>query len=140
LGIGLACSIAVVEDEPELQALYRLVLASRGYAIAFVSANADDAVANYAHCEKKPDLVIMDRQLTRSSGIDAACRITALDPGARILFATADAEVCLAADIPGVTGVLQKPFSLATLFAAIESALVRDEAGHLPRRRAPSFA
>jgi DNA-binding response OmpR family regulator len=136
----LAALIAVVEDEPELQALYRLVLASKGYAIAFVSANADDAVARYAHCEKKPDLVIMDRQLYRSSGIDAACRITAMDPGARILFATADADLCLAADVPGVAGVLQKPFSLATLFAAIETALVRDEAGRSPRRRAPSLA
>jgi CheY-like chemotaxis protein len=136
----LACLIAIVEDEPELQALYRLVLASRGYAIAFVAANADDAVENYAHCEKKPDLVIMDRQLIRSSGIDAACRISAMDPGARILFATADADICLTADVPGVTGVLQKPFSLATLFAAIESALVGDEAGRLSRRKSPSFA
>lgn len=132
--------IAVVEDEPELQALYSLVLASRGYAIAFVSSSADDAVAMYAHCEKKPDLVIMDRQLTRSSGIDAACRISAMDPGARILFATAEADLCRTADVPGVTGVLQKPFSLATLFAAIESALVGDEAGRLPRGKAPSFA
>jgi DNA-binding response OmpR family regulator len=136
----LAGLIAIVEDEPELQALYRLVLASRGYAIAFVSANADDAVARYAHCAKKPDLVIMDRQLYRSSGIDAACRITAMDPGASILFATADADLCIAADVPGVVGVLQKPFSMTSLFAAIESALVRDEAGRQLRRRAPSFA
>lgn len=132
--------IAVVEDEPELQALYRLVLASRGYAIAFIAANADDAVASYAHCTEKPDLVIMDRQLNRSSGIDAARRITALDQGARILFATADADLCREADVPGVTGILQKPFSMVALYAAIERALARDETGHHPRRRTPSLA
>lgn len=132
--------IAVVEDEPELQALYRLVLTTKGYAIAFISAEADDAVDRYARCEKKPDLVIMDRQLKRSSGIDAAWRIAAMDPGARILFATADADMCVAAGVPGVTGVLQKPFSMVALFAAIERSLIRDDTGPCPRRQIPSFA
>jgi CheY-like chemotaxis protein len=136
----LASLIAIVEDEPELQALYRLMLTSRGYAIAFVSANADDAVRCYEECEKKPDLVIMDQQLYRSSGIDAASRIVAGDPEACILFATADADLCLAAGVPGVAGVLQKPFSMSAFFAALESALVPEESSHYIRRQASSFA
>jgi DNA-binding NtrC family response regulator len=136
----LAGTIAVVEDEPELQALYRLMLASRGYAIAFVSADADDAVKCYRECEKKPDLVIMDQQLCRSSGIDAAGRIAAMDPGACILFATADADLCRAACVPGVAGILQKPFSMGAFFTAIESALVREESSQYSRRQASSFA
>jgi DNA-binding NtrC family response regulator len=136
----LAGIIAVVEDEPELQALYRLMLASRGYAIAFMSADADDAVKCYEECHKKPDLVIMDQQLYRSSGIDAAGRIAAMDPGACILFATADADLCLEANVPGVAGVLQKPFSMGAFFAAVESALVREENSEYPRRQVPSSA
>jgi DNA-binding response OmpR family regulator len=136
----LAGIIAIVEDEPELQALYRLMLASRGYEIAYVSADADDAVKCYRECGKKPDLVIMDQHLCRSSGIDAAGRIAAMDPGACILFATADAELCLAACVPGVAGVLQKPFSMDAFFAAIESALVREESSQYPRRPVSSFA
>jgi DNA-binding NtrC family response regulator len=136
----LAGIIAIVEDEPELQALYRLMLASRGYAIAFMSADADDAVKCYEECEKKPDLVIMDQQLYRSSGIDAAERIAAMDPGACILFATADADLCREARVPGVAGVLQKPFSMGDFFAAIERALVREESSHYPRRQVSSLA
>jgi DNA-binding NarL/FixJ family response regulator len=116
------------------------MLASKGYGIAFISADADDAVDSYASCKKKPDLVIMDRQLKKSSGIDAARRITTMDPGARILFATADADLCIAAMVPGVRGVLQKPFSTVALFAAIERALVREDLVPSPRRQVPSFA
>lgn len=136
----MAGVIAIVEDEPELQALYRLMLASKGYEISFVSADADDAVKCYEECQKKPDLVIMDQQLYRSSGIDAAGRIAAMDPGACILFATADAEMCLEAHVPGVAGVLQKPFSMGAFFAAIESALVRKESSKYLRRQVLSLA
>lgn len=131
----MAGLIAIIEDEPELQALYRLALASRGHSIAFVSADADEAVDMYASREKKPDLVIIDRRLNGSSGIDAAFRIAGMDPGARILFATADADLCFAAGVPGVAGVLQKPFLMGDLLAAIESALARDGAIRYPRRR-----
>ena len=116
------------------------MLASKGYAIAFVSANADDAVDRYLSCEKKPDLVIMDRRLKESSGVDAACRIVASDPGARFLFATADADRSLVNEVPGVVEVLQKPFAMVTLFTAIERELARDESSPYQRRQVSSLA
>ncbi|OPY30397.1 MAG: two-component response regulator [Methanocella sp. PtaU1.Bin125] len=115
--------IAVVEDEPELQALYRLVLKSKGYRVAYVSADAEDAVCKYEHCPVKPDLVIMDRRLENSSGEEAAQRICRLHPGARILFATADTDHSQLSGQPNVVGVLQKPFSLDAMFRAIEGAI-----------------
>lgn len=115
--------IAVVEDEPELQALYRLVLKSKGYSVAYVSANAEDAVCKYEHCPVKPDLVIMDGRLQDSSGEEAARRICRMHPGARILFATADADRDLHSIQPNVVGVLQKPFSMDAMFRAIEGAI-----------------
>ena len=124
--------IALVEDEPELQALYRLVLQSKGYSVAYVAANAEDAVDGYEHCGTKPDLVIMDRRLQGSSGVDAARRIVRMDPGARILFATADSDA-VPAGMPGVVGVLQKPFSMDTMIELIEGALAGGE-GSLGRR------
>jgi CheY-like chemotaxis protein len=115
--------IAIVEDEPELQALYRILLRSRGYSVAYVSATADDAVCRYEDCTVKPDLVIMDRRLQGSSGEDAARRICEMHPEARILFATADADTDDLSARPGVVGVLQKPFSMEVMFTAIERAL-----------------
>lgn len=114
--------IAVVEDEPELQALYRLVLKTKGYSVAYVSANAEDAVCMYEHCPVKPDLVIMDRRLDNSSGEEAAQRICRMHPEARILFATADTDKDLSSQ-PNVVGVLQKPFSMDAMFRAIEGAI-----------------
>jgi DNA-binding NtrC family response regulator len=116
------------------------MLASKGFAIAFVSENADDAVDRYLGCEKKPDLVIMDRRLKESSGVDAACRIAASDPGARFLFATADADPGLVDTVPGVVEILQKPFAMVTLFTAIERGLSRDEGIPQQRRQASSLA
>ena len=113
--------IAIVEDEPDLQALYRLMLERKGYHIAYVSASADDAVRAYERT--RPDLVIMDKRLAGcSSGVDAARRILDSDPGARILFATADADA-----VDGdqrFLGVLQKPFTLDVMMRAIEGALL----------------
>ena len=68
--------IAVVEDEPELQALYRLVLKSKGYRVAYVSADAEDAVCKYEHCPVKPDLVIMDEP---TKGLDPLVQQTFME-------------------------------------------------------------
>ena len=129
----MAGFIAIVEDEPELQALYRLMLAAKGYDVAYVSASANDAVDRYARCEKKPDLVIMDRRLDGSSGMDAARRILDMHPGARILFATAEADGDIPRGRPGIVGALQKPFSMEAMFLSIESALA-DGGGNLLRK------
>ena len=107
-----------------MQAMYRLMLSAKGYDIAYISANADDAVDLYERSSKKPDLVIMDRRLEGSSGVDAALRILEHDPEARILFATADADHDLPEGSPGIVGVLLKPFSMEAMFRAIEEALV----------------
>jgi CheY-like chemotaxis protein len=133
--------IAIVEDEPELQALYRIMLESRGHDIAYVSASADDAVSKYARCARRPDLVIVDGRLAdSSSGVDAARRILAADPCARILFATADAEAGRMAGRPGVLGVLQKPFSMGAMLGAIDGALSSEGATLTPGERLSYYA
>jgi CheY-like chemotaxis protein len=117
--------IAVVEDETDLQTLYCLVLRSKGHKIAFVADTANGAVEEFQRCPSRPDLVIMDRRLAGSSGEDAARRIASLDPTVRILFATADGDISLLR-LPGVIGLLQKPFTIDVFMSAIDRAMSVD--------------
>ena len=119
----MVASIAVVEDEPELRSLYCLVLKSRGYEVSFTASGVEEAVQAYESSLVKPALVIMDVRLTDGSGIDDAEKILSLYPGARFLFATADAEVLGGIVIPGGIMVLQKPFSLKDFLDSISKAL-----------------
>lgn len=119
----MVASIAVVEDEPELRSLYCLVLRSRGYEVSFIASGAEEAVRAYEASQVKPSLVLMDVRLGDGSGIDAAERILSSNPGARFLFATADADIVSELDVPGTIGVIQKPFPLKILIDTINKVL-----------------
>ncbi len=119
----MVASIAVVEDEPELRSLYCLVLKSQGYAVSFTASGVEEAVRAYEASPEKPALVIMDVRLMDGTGFDAAAKITSSDPGARFLFATADADAVNRMAVKGTTGVLQKPFSLREMMKSINQAL-----------------
>lgn len=119
----MVASIAVVEDEPELRSLYCLVLKSQGYDVSFTASGVEEAVRAYEASHEKPALVIMDVRLGDGTGFDAAEKITSSNPGARFLFATADADVVNRMAVKGTTGVLQKPFSLRDMMKSINLAL-----------------
>ena len=119
----MVASIAIVEDEPELRSLYCLVLKSRGYSVSFAASGVEEAVKAYEASPEKPSLVIMDVRLVDGTGIDAAEKIALADPGARFLFATADADAICSLHVQGASGVLQKPFSLKDLLDSISRAL-----------------
>jgi len=119
----MVVQIAVVEDEPGLRSLYSLFLKSQGYNVAFSVAGVEESVNAYAACCEKPALIIMDVRLEDGSGIDAARRIFAADPGARFIFATAEADQVNHSSMGGVISVLQKPFSLKELADAIRKGI-----------------
>ncbi|WP_424359364.1 response regulator [Methanocella sp. MCL-LM] len=119
----MVASIAIVEDEPELRSLYCLALKSRGYSVSFTASGVEEAVRAYEASLEKPSLVIMDVRLVDGTGFDAAEKIALANPEARFLFATADADVVSSMVVSGMTGVLQKPFSLKEMLDSIGMAL-----------------
>lgn len=115
-------TVAIIEDDTDLQFIYRMVAESRGYTVAYTAGSCDKAVEEYKRCQSPPDLLIIDNRLYDSSGIDAAKDILNVDPNARFLFATSDL-VIESADELNMVGVLHKPFSIYELASMMNKAM-----------------
>jgi len=115
--------ILIVEDEFLIAMQAEDALTDAGFTIAGTVASADDAIRMAA--EHRPALAIMDIRLSgKRDGISAALELFAAH-GIRCIFATAhaDQEVMGRAGPANPLGWLQKPYSMASLVAAVERAL-----------------
>jgi signal transduction histidine kinase/ActR/RegA family two-component response regulator len=119
--------LLLVEDNKVNQLVAMKMLEKLGYS-ATLAVDGVDALAALARA--KYDLVLMDLQMPRMSGFEAAREIRSggagvLDPGVPIVAMTAsamkgDREQCIAA---GMDDHIAKPVSLERLAAAIEGQL-----------------
>lgn len=115
--------ILAVDDEQDIREILRILLESRGYAVA-CAANGDEAVS-YMEQYPETDLVIMDIMMPGLNGIEACAQIRE-HSSAPILFLTAKTLEDDKAQAYGAGGddYLGKPFSQAELLMKVES-LVR---------------
>ena len=116
-----ATRILVVDDEPEICQLLRTGLEGYGYA---VTTAADGVEAVEKAQEWRPDLIVLDMELPRLSGIDV-CRSIRTWSSVPIIVVTvrdADRDKIQALD-EGADDYVTKPFSLGELLARIRVAL-----------------
>jgi CheY-like chemotaxis protein len=108
--------ILVIDDEEILRRMLREMLESLGYEIL----DAADGYEGIEMIEKNPGgihLVILDVKMPRISGSDAFRLIRKADPEIKVLLTTGygrSQDVQALLDL-GANGVIEKPFSLATL-------------------------
>lgn len=119
-----ASRILIVDDEPDIRDVLRLLLEPRGYA---VSEAYDGAMAlELIRSRLDIDLIILDVMMPGMSGIDACAEIRKYS-NAPILFLTAKTgeDTNLDAYRSGGDDFLGKPFSQAVLLAKVSSLLRR---------------
>jgi DNA-binding NarL/FixJ family response regulator len=115
-------SVLVVDDyEPWRRRVAAELEKSGRWRVVSECADGGDAV--HEASARKPDVVILDIGLKTMNGVEAARRIIAADPNARILFLTGQhspdvAEVALAT---GARGYLLKPEAGGALLRAVEA-------------------
>ncbi|MFT3766237.1 MAG: response regulator [Minicystis sp.] len=124
-GAGKA-TILVVDDEPEIRKLVRRVLEERGY-------NVTEASRGHAALallkEQTPDLCILDAMLPEVHGFDIAKRMKGTERYGHIPIVMISAVYRgwrFAEDLKasyGVDAYLEKPFKMADLLRAVETAL-----------------
>jgi DNA-binding response OmpR family regulator len=114
-----ARSVLVIDDEPAVRYLVRVVLEAEG----FVVAEAEDASTAREAIQRggRPlDLIVMDVWLPDVAGAELLPELRRLSPGSRVLavsgMSEGEAEV-------GADGFLQKPFLSADLRAAVRRVL-----------------
>jgi DNA-binding NarL/FixJ family response regulator len=115
-------SVLVVDDyEPWRRRIAAELKKSGRWHVVGECVDGGDAVTEAA--ARKPDVIILDIGLKTMNGIEAARRILAADPNARILFLTGQqsSDVADAALATGARGYLMKPEAGGTLLRALEA-------------------
>lgn len=113
-------SILVVEDNDDLQVLFKLVLESEGYQVAIAN-NGQDAIKLLE--ETHPQLVLMDIMMPGTSGIDVSRSIKQqqnYETLPILLVSAVDRLKEQQLNYSQANGVLYKPFSLDDLLNKVE--------------------
>lgn len=116
--------ILAVDDEADIREIIRILLESKGYAVASVASGSE--AVQYISAHPETDLVIMDIMMPGLNGIEA-CREIRKHSAAPILFLTAktlETDKAAAYDSGG-DDYLGKPFSQAELLMKVDSLLRR---------------
>src|SRR5436305_7789352 len=82
-------TILVVDDSNLSRKTSRRILEGGGYRVRDV---ADGMSALEQYALDRPDLVLLDLTMADMNGLDVLQQLRAIDPGARIVMATADVQ------------------------------------------------
>ena len=113
----MTATIHIVDDDAGLRELLKFKLAQQGFAVR-TSTNGRDCI-DALHTGPLPDVLLLDVRMPRMNGLDALERIRAEfeTPLPVVLLTGAEAKADVAAEL------VEKPFTIEEVFAAIERAL-----------------
>jgi two-component system, NarL family, response regulator LiaR len=112
----------VVDDHDLFRRGLRELLEEQGIRVIGEASNAEDAVGLAARA--RPDVVVMDLNLPRLSGVDATRNLLAANPQAKVLVLTvaADERSVLDALLAGACGYLLKDATVEEIAAGVRAA------------------
>jgi len=113
-------TVFIVDDDPTIQHLYKLVLdTKKDCELIGQALDGIEAVKMYKKFKKKPDVIIMDHRVPLKNGIEMSKEILEINKKQDIVFATADESIVDEAKKIGITHFLDKPFDMETLVNSI---------------------
>jgi PAS domain S-box-containing protein len=118
--------ILLVEDEPALRTLCERMLRGLKYNLT-IAADGEEAAAIVEQQGLKPDLILTDLIMTGMTGMQLAERLRRDQPHLKVLFMSGHTDKTIQDQgflSPG-TPLLEKPFTVATLAAAVRHALIQ---------------
>lgn len=121
--------ILVVDDEPSLVAIVKLLLEDLGYIVECRTSSLEALELFHIRYHDAPfDLVITDMTMPQMTGIELAEQLHALQPELPILLCTGFSDKLISADVQhhGITELLIKPIKAATLAKLVRQALARE--------------
>jgi two-component system chemotaxis response regulator CheY len=119
--------ILVVDDSGLSRRISRRILEDAGYAVTDA---ADGLAALERYALDRPDLVLLDVTMAGMDGLEALRQLRELDPGARVVMATADVQASTRtlAEAGGAAGFVGKPFAAEAVLRAVAAALTSERA------------
>src|SRR3954452_156389 len=114
--------VSVVDDHDLLRKGLRDLLTEHGLQVVGEAGDGEDAVRLVVHAA--PDVVVMDLNMPRMSGVEATRRLAEVAPNTRVLVLTVSADEDTVADAieAGATGYLLKDASGEDIAAGVRAA------------------
>ncbi len=127
-------TILVIDDEPDLRAVFACLLEKAGHEVVLASGARDGLAAFARH---RPDIVITDVVLPDESGLNLVLELTRHKTAPVIVMSGSDIvggrDLLSFATLVGACRALLKPVRRAELIAAVDDALrprrLRDDRG-----------
>lgn len=113
--------IMIVDDEPTIQQLLKIVIEDMGHTIVAQSLNGDSALKLYRSMDIKPAVMIIDHRMPIMSGLELVSHILKENPNQKVLFLTADDTVRDRVKELGITAFLEKPAEIEVIRSTIRS-------------------
>jgi two-component system LytT family response regulator len=115
----MVINVMLVEDEPHIRLILRKVIEKReSFKVVYECDNMTDGLLGFN--EYKPQVVFMDIEINKSSGIDCAKVISQIAPDTKIIFATAHSEYMSNAFEMYAFDYLIKPFNIERINHTLE--------------------
>ena len=114
--------IFVVEDEPSIQLLYKKILTLKGFELAGIANDGEEAVSMFKSFSKKPEIILMDHRMPTKNGIEASKEILQINGDTKIIFLSADDSIKEEALSIGAFSFRNKPFTIKQLIDEINRA------------------
>jgi len=119
--------ILILEDERPLFEILRLMLETRGWQCIPHAANARPHAITHTALPERVDAALLDVNAGETNGLTVADELRSKNPSLPIVLMTGNTDRNLRDRVAAMkhSAVLQKPFSISTLEAALAEALAR---------------
>jgi two-component system chemotaxis response regulator CheY len=114
--------ILIVDDSNLSRRILRRILEPAGHVVIEAE---DGMTALERYFLEQPDMVLLDMTMKGMHGIDVLTKLRELDPGARVVVATADIQSSTRSMVhdAGSSGFICKPFQEEQVLTAVRSVL-----------------
>lgn len=120
---ALMVTIFIVDDEAILHRLYKDVFAIKGHQVVADAYDGEEAVRKFQEMNPRPDVIVLDHRMPNKDGLEAMREILKIEPNARIVFISADANVREQAIKNGAASFGLKPVTIRHMLDLVESAV-----------------
>jgi two-component system, chemotaxis family, chemotaxis protein CheY len=118
----MGTKVMVVDDSALSRRMLRRILESGGHEVLEAK---DGMSALECYALERPSVVLLDLVMTGMYGLEVLTELRKLDPGARVVIATADIQSATHEEAmsAGAAGFIKKPFAEEEVLAAVSASM-----------------
>lgn len=118
-------TVLLVDDDSMMRSVLKIILKSEGYREIDEASNGEEAIAQCLRL--RPDLVLLDINMPKMTGLQALEGIRQASPTSRVLMVSAESTLDKVDEAlkKGAAGFVVKPITAANVLAKIEGCLKR---------------